>query len=428
MKVAAALGLASLGFASAASVATQVDYTGWKVYRVNVGHNNAQFSKAVQDVGVETWKGKAESSDVVDVMVAPTQIDAWEKAVADFEVKVMHDDLGQSIAAEGDFPVYISATAEDRDSTHLAAPDATWFNAYHPIADHLQFLSDLAAAFPSNAQTFVAGKSHEGRDIKGIHIYGSSGPNSKPGIVWHGTVHAREWITTMVVEYAAYQLLTSKVPTTQAFKDKYDFYIIPIVNPDGFAFSQSSDRMWRKNRQSTPSASCVGRDINRNWPNQWDQRGGASTSPCAQDYKGPSAGDGTETKVLKSHLDGVAAGKGVQLYMDIHSYSQLWMYPYGYTCSGVVPDAAKYETISKGAVAAIKAVHGTDFTAGPICQTIYQVTGDSVDYAYEKANATYSMTVELRDTGRYGFVLPPEQIKPSGEEMWAGLKYVLENM
>jgi len=38
------------------------------------------------------------------------------------------------------------------------------------------------------------------------------------------------------------------------------------------------------------------------------------------------------------------------------------------------------------------------------------------------------MTVELRDTGNNGFVLPPAQILPSGEEMWAGFKYLLTNM
>jgi carboxypeptidase A4 len=200
------------------------------------------------------------------------------------------------------------------------------------------------------------------------------------------------------------------------------------VNPDGFAYTQKTDRLWRKNRQSTPSTSCVGRDINRNWPSHWDLREGASTSPCAEDYKGPSAGDGVETKVLKAQLDGLAAGKGIQLYMDIHAYSQLWMYPRGYTCSGVVPDSANYAKLTSGAIAAVKAVHGTPFTGGPICNTIYQVSGDSVDYAAEVAKAKYSMTVELRDTGKNGFVLPAAQIVPSGEEMWAGLSYLLKNM
>lgn len=133
------------------------------------------------------------------------------------------------------------------------------------MTDHFQWLKDLAAAYPSNAEVFVAGKSLEGRDIQGIHIWGSGGKGSKKGIVWHGTVHAREWITTMTVEYAAYQLLTSTNADTKSFKDKYDFYIFPIVNPDGFAYTQSTDRLWRKNRQKVSTSSCLGTDINRNW-------------------------------------------------------------------------------------------------------------------------------------------------------------------
>ena len=45
--------------------------------------------------------------------------------------------------------------------------------------------------------------------------------------------------------------------------DKFDFYITPIVNPDGFVYSQTTDRLWRKNRQTVSGNSCVGRDINR---------------------------------------------------------------------------------------------------------------------------------------------------------------------
>ena len=132
-----------------------------------------------------------------------------------------------------------------------AVPNATWFNSYHSLADHYQWITDLAAAYPSNAEVISAGKSVEGRDIKGIHIWGSGGKGSQKAVVWHSTVHAREWITTMVNEYAAYQLLTSTDATTAAFKNKYDFYIFPVVNPDGFYFSQNSNRLWRKNRQST---------------------------------------------------------------------------------------------------------------------------------------------------------------------------------
>ena len=49
-------------------------------------------------------------------------------------------------------------------------------------------------------------------------------------------------------------------------------------------------------------------------------------------------------------------------------------------------------------------------------------TGGADDWAKGMADIKYSYTVELRDTGRYGFMLPSEQIIPTGEETWAGFK------
>ncbi|ORY12959.1 hypothetical protein BCR34DRAFT_281670 [Clohesyomyces aquaticus] len=414
-----AVGLASLTLGSALSIAQKANYDGYKVYRINnVGASRSKVIDLVSNLKLGTWKGKAESSGVVDVMVPPSLLEKFQASTETIDTELMHENLGAAISEETNFSVYAAG----------AAPNSTWWSSYHAIADHTQFLKDLAAAYPDNSEVISAGKSLEGRDITGIHIWGSGGKDSQKAVVWHGTVHAREWITTMVVEYAAYQLLSSTLAADLAYKNKYDFYIFPIVNPDGFAYTQTSDRMWRKNRQSTSSSSCVGRDINRNWPNQWSQSGGASTSPCAEDYKGQAAGDGVETKLLKAQLDGVAAGKGVKMYMDFHSYSQLFMYPYGYTCSGTLPTGSSYSKLASGAVAAIKAVNGLTYDAGPICNTIYQVSGDSVDYAYQVAKTEFSMTVELRDTGNYGFVLPASQIRPAAEEMWAGLRYVLTNM
>lgn len=78
-----------------------------------------------------------------------------------------------------------------------AIPDQSYFEAYHSWEEHGQFLEDLSGAFADNSETFVAGQSLEGRDMRGIHLYGSGGPG-KTAIVWHGNVHAREWITSMV--------------------------------------------------------------------------------------------------------------------------------------------------------------------------------------------------------------------------------------
>lgn len=64
--------------------------------------------------------------------------------------------------------------------------------------EHLDFLEDLQKSFVRNSEIFVAGESLEGRPIQGIHLWGKDGPGTKPVVIWHGTVHAREWIVAPV--------------------------------------------------------------------------------------------------------------------------------------------------------------------------------------------------------------------------------------
>lgn len=206
------------------------------------------------------------------------------------------------------------------------------------------------------------------------------------------------------------------------------YFILEAHIRKGFLYTQSSDRLWRKNRQTTTGSTCLGHDINRNWPYQWSVTGGASTNPCAEDFKGAAAGDAPETKSLIAKLSSIKTAQGLKLYIDWHSYSQLFMTPYGYSCTALATNNAEYQSLANGATDAIAAPFGTQFTAGPICSTIYQATGNSVDYVADVAKADYSFTVELRDTGRNGFVLPAAQILPSGQEAFEGVKYLLQNI
>jgi carboxypeptidase A4 len=47
---------------------------------------------------------------------------------------------------------------------------------------------------------------------------------------------------------------------------------------------------------------------------------------------------------------------------------------------------------------------------------------------YDVAGGEYSIAFELRSYRDTGFVLPPRFIRPTGEEMWAGIRYLLLNM
>ncbi|TVY81002.1 Metallocarboxypeptidase A-like protein [Lachnellula suecica] len=423
----------------------KVSYDGAKAMRIPTGEDVTPLLDIINKLSLPTWKGIANGVPVanshVDLVVPAEQVDEFNKLMGSMPVEVMHEDLGASIADEGTMAAY---AGELRISDSLMAkltkdypagtPNATWFNSYHAYADHLQFLTDLTTTYPTQSEIITSGTSVQGRVITGIHFWGSGGKGSKPAVVFHSTVHAREWITTMVTEYFIYNLLTNYGSSTEikGFVDKYDFYIFPVVNPDGFVYSQTTDRLWRKNRQTISTNTCVGRDINRNWPLQWSLTGGASTDPCAEDYKGKvvrqAAGDAPENKALLAYINNLAAGKGVQLYIDIHSYSQLFMTPYGYSCTAVTANNAVLQSLAKSTAAAIQAVYGTKYQYGPICSTIYKVTGGSVDYVNDVTKSKYVFTIELRDTGSNGFVLPASQILPSAVETYAGLRNLLINM
>ncbi|KAH8825266.1 hypothetical protein DL96DRAFT_1612558 [Flagelloscypha sp. PMI_526] len=428
----AAILASALAVSASSSEILAAPYAGTKVFRVPTSNASSifQYEQLIDKLELETWTDESLENSWIDVQVDADKVDEFTQSVdailsahgIDKEVITMHEDLGASIAAETE------GMFDEKFS--IEAVNATWFNAYHTYAEHVQFFTDLNTQFPNNTKLVSAGTSIEGRSLIGIQIYGSAGPDIKPAIVYHSTVHAREWITTMVNEYIAWMLLSTATGESATYLNKFDFFIFPFSNPDGFVYTQTSTRLWRKNRHTAPSGStCLGVDINRNWAHSsWGQSAGASTSPCSETYKGASAGSEPETKALAAFITArKSIGAGVAGYLDWHSYSQLAMSPYGYSCSKAAADATELNSLVAGFATALKAVHGTTFDSGPICTTIYQVSGGSVDWVYD-SGIKYSLTVELRDTGNYGFVLPASQILPSGEEVWAGVKYLWTNM
>merc|ERR1711951_216960 len=77
---------------------------------------------------------------------------------------------------------------------------------------------------------------------------------------------------------------------------------------------------------------------------------------------------------------------------------------------------------------ALHAVHGEYYEVGCIPCVLYTAAGTSLDWALGVAHIPYVYSIELRDTGLYGFILPPEQIIPTAEEAWAFHKVAAEQM
>merc|ERR1712013_877752 len=109
-----------------------------------------------------------------------------------------------------------------------------------------------------------------------------------------------------------------------------------------------------------------------------------------------------------------------------HSYSQLWLWPYGYAYNAYPDNYLEIKQLAEDASDALYQVHGTIFD--PINSAeLYPAAGAADDW-YKSIGMRHVFTTELRDTGYYGFVLPPEQIIPSGEEMWAGFETVVNKV
>ncbi|XP_073687945.1 carboxypeptidase A1-like [Garra rufa] len=194
-----------------------------------------------------------------------------------------------------------------------------------------------------------------------------------------------------------------------------------VANPDGYAYSHSNDRMWRKTRKPNPGSSCVGVDPNRNWDISFGGSG-ASSNPCSQTYHGPSPHSEAEVKAI---VDFVLSHGNLKTFVSIHSYSQMLLYPYGYN-STPAPDQAELHELAGKSIAALESLYNTAYTYGSVITTIYRADGITIDWTYAQG-IKYSYTFELRDDGYYGFLLPANQIVPTAEETWLALMVIMEH-
>ncbi|WDK21934.1 zinc carboxypeptidase [Colletotrichum graminicola] len=210
----------SIAAASLVAVGASLSYDGYQVFRVKTGTKMAFVQQKLETIKFDEWNTVRNMH--IDIAVSPDQIDAFMKLNLNYHV--MHSDLSSSISAE----------SAANDMWKRQVNDLSWYKSYHPYEDHKAYFKALYERFPNNSKLVSSGTSHEGREIFGIHIWGANGPG-QPAVLWHGTVHAREWIVAPVLEYLSLQLIQGYGidNATTGFVDKYDFWVFPIVNPDG---------------------------------------------------------------------------------------------------------------------------------------------------------------------------------------------------
>lgn len=262
--------------------------------------------------------------------------------------------------------------------------------------------------------------------VSGLRIGVDEG-KTKPVIWIDSGIHAREWIAPASSLYIIDKLVTGAKTdaTVRALLDSYEFHIYPLVNPDGYAYTWTSDRMWRKNRVRFQGYSCQGVDPNRNFG--YDFGGpGTSGDVCSSIYRGPEAFSEREAQAVR---DGVQAVKDrIQMFFSVHSYSQMIMLPYG---SGPRFQSKHYNDqlqVARAGQRAISSYSGVHYQVGTIQQLLSAAAGAAADWAHEQAGIKYAFAAELRDKGQFGFILPASQITPTGEEWYRAVTAMVNEM
>jgi murein tripeptide amidase MpaA len=226
------------------------------------------------------------------------ELDVWGEGVGDGKVVVRSSELDAlgiewKPACEAS-PTDIEAMVQSFEADLLRSfqkekSTGNFHETYHPLDEQEAFYQTLASDF-TDLVTLVPsiGQSHEGRDIFALRVTAAEQSPDLKRIYWQCNTHAREWVSAASCMYMV-EKLVNEYPTNPAVSsilDNLELLVVPMVNPDGYVFTWTDDRLWRKNRLANPIPSCMGVDTNRNYPMKWGEPG-ASADPCSQTYRGP---------------------------------------------------------------------------------------------------------------------------------------------
>ncbi|CAF3176435.1 unnamed protein product [Rotaria socialis] len=403
------------------------EYIGDKL--VSLEPLNNEHIKYLQDLEIngslDFWTEIITATKPIDVRIKKSEFDQYasEFKQRSLPFRVIVDDVQAAIDDEKQ-QIDQENLKRQLKSRFLGQPKADIVGTYASYDEMVAYLADKAQADSQHITVVDIGQTYENRRIQGISI--KFNPAATRNIWIDCGIHAREWITPAACIWMVDKLIdeyNKNDATVTSLLNYWNVYIAPSLNPDGYQYSRTTSRLWRKSRARGTTGSCYGVDLNRNYPRRW-MTGGASSSECSDTYAGRSAGSEPETKGVINFLQSKIGTW--DMYMSFHSYGQWWFTPYGYDTSLPANYNSQYAKAQIGANA-IKSVNsGRTYAIGSVAQLLYIASGSTIDWAYDDLKIPFANTVELPPiSASPGFVLPPSEAPGVCHETYVGMKAFL---
>ncbi len=355
--------------------------------------------------------GGGDGLEVYVVETPTASLDALEEVGVDTQ-HVVHEKAGggkvrldavitaqqaEKLRAEG---VKVTVKRVNGKKASVAAREqlAAGFDAFRSYSSEGGIADELRAAVaehPGIAKLVVLGQSVNGQDILGVKVTKNAKElkdGKRPSVLYAGTQHAREWITTEMVRRLMHTFLDGYGTDAEltGLVDTTELWFVPVLNPDGYDYTFSTERLWRKNLRDNDGNNVItagdGVDPNRNYPTKWGwDNEGSSVDPASETYRGTGPASEPETQALDSLFDKV----GFEYLINYHSAAELLLYGIGWQVSTPTPDDVILEALAGDD--ADSAVPGYD---PDISAELYTTNGETDGHATLNSG-TLSFTPEM---------------------------------
>lgn len=247
------------------------------------------------------------------------------------------------------------------------------FACYRTVAETNALIDSLVAANPTLAAVVDIGDSwrkstptgqEPGFDLRVLKLTNSAIAGPKPKMFVMSGLHAREYTPVEVNATFAEWLLNNYQTdaTARWLLDYNEFHLLLQANPDGRIIAELG-QLHRKNRRDHAGCSGTGEgvDLNRNFQIDWTGSG-SSTSLCNETYRGTAVLSEPESTAINSYIATLfpdtrpgalsdytqaAAGDTQGLYLDVHSFSEVVLWPWGFPGSTIAPNNAALRTLGR---------------------------------------------------------------------------------